>query len=83
MMHWGIYSQWECIESWPLVEVDTWARPDDLEAWNKRGRDMQRFLRDYVALNKTFNPQFSNPDQCSFTITVPPYSCRRASMGSM
>jgi alpha-L-fucosidase len=63
MMHWGIYSQWECIESWPLVEVDTWARPDDLVAWNKRDRDMKRFSEDYVALNKTFNPQFFDPDQ--------------------
>jgi alpha-L-fucosidase len=63
MMHWGIYSQWECIESWPLVEVDTWARPDDLVAWNKRGRDFARFREDYVALNETFNPQFFNPEQ--------------------
>ena len=31
-MHWGPYSQWGCIESWPLVPDDTWARPDDLGA---------------------------------------------------
>jgi alpha-L-fucosidase len=57
MMHWGIYSQWGCIESWPLVEADKWARPDDLPAWIQRDRDFERFFRDYVALNKTFNPQ--------------------------
>jgi alpha-L-fucosidase len=62
MMHWGIYSQWECIESWPLVEVDTWARPDDLKVWIERGKDMERFSRDYVALNKTFNPQNFQPE---------------------
>ena len=33
MMHFGAYSQWGCIESWPLVEEDKWARPDDLKAW--------------------------------------------------
>ncbi len=57
MMHWGIYSQWGCIESWPLVEADKWARPDDLSPWTQRGKDFERFCRDYVALNKTFNPQ--------------------------
>ncbi len=61
MMHWGIYSQWGCIESWPLVEVDKWARPDDLPAWTERGRDFERFFRDYVALNGTFNPQQFEP----------------------
>ena len=57
MVHWGIYSQWGCIESWPLVEADKWARPDDLPPWTERGKDFERFCRDYVALNKTFNPQ--------------------------
>jgi alpha-L-fucosidase len=61
MMHWGIYSQWGCIESWPLVEVDTWARPDDLPAWTQRGKNFEAFSRDYVALNRTFNPQKFDP----------------------
>jgi len=63
MMHWGIYSQWGCIESWPLVEVDTWARPNDLAAWTKRGKDFEKFSRDYVALNRTFDPQRFDPDR--------------------
>ena len=63
MMHWGIYSQWGCIESWPLVEADTWARPDDLPAWTERGRDFERFSRDYVALNRTFNPRQFDPQR--------------------
>ncbi len=61
MMHWGIYSQWGCIESWPLVEADPWARPDDLAAWTQRGKNFEQFSRDYVALNKTFNPQKFDP----------------------
>jgi len=60
-VHWGIYSQWGCIESWPLVEVDTWARPDDLPAWTERGKDMERFRRDYRALNRTFRPRRFSP----------------------
>src|SRR6478672_9090331 len=49
--HWGIYSQWGCIESWPLVEEDKLARPDDLPAWVERGKDIERFKRDYWRLN--------------------------------
>jgi alpha-L-fucosidase len=63
MMHFGVYSQWGCIESWPLVEEDKWARPDDLKAWTERDKDMQRFTRDYWALSKTFNPVKFNPRQ--------------------
>ncbi|MBM4155759.1 MAG: alpha-L-fucosidase [Lentisphaerae bacterium] len=61
MMHWAPYSQWGCIESWPLVEADKWARPDDLKAWIDRDRDMARFTRDYRALPKTFDPVRFDP----------------------
>jgi alpha-L-fucosidase len=63
MMHWAPYSQWGCIESWPLVEEDQWGRPDDLKAWTDRGKDMQRFTRDYWALPKTFNPVKFDPQK--------------------
>lgn len=61
-LHWGPYCQWDCCESWPLVPADTWARPDHLECWNERGRDLERFTRDYWALNRTFNPTRFDPD---------------------
>ncbi len=61
-LHWGPYSQWGCIESWPLVEEDTWARPDSLKAWVERGRDLERFRRDYCALNRTFDPTRFEPE---------------------
>jgi len=67
MMHWAPYSQWGCIESWPLVEEDKWARPDDLKAWTERGKDMQQFTRDYWALPKTFNPLKFDPDKWATT----------------
>lgn len=60
-LHWGIYCQWDCCESWPLVEEDTWARPDHLQCWQERGRDFTRFCRDYRALNRTFNPVAFDP----------------------
>lgn len=62
MMHWGPYCQWNCIESWPLVEEDTWARPDDLKAWSDCGRDLELFRRRYWELNKTFNPTAFDPE---------------------
>ena len=61
MMHWAPYSQWGCIESWPLVEEDKWARPDDLKAWTDRGRDLRRFTQDYWGLPQTFNPVNFDP----------------------
>jgi alpha-L-fucosidase len=67
MMHWAPYSQWGCIESWPLVEEDKWARPDDLPAWTERGKDMARFTRDYWQLPKTFNPVKFNPAKWAVT----------------
>src|SRR5437899_6604027 len=67
MMHWGAYSQWGCIESWPLVEEDKWARPEDLKAWTERGKDIERFKRDYWALSKTFNPEKFEPAQWART----------------
>jgi alpha-L-fucosidase len=60
-MHWGPYSQWGCIESWPLVEEDAWGRPDDLKPWVERGKDLERFRRDYYALNRTFDPRCFDP----------------------
>lgn len=60
-IHWGVYCQWNCIESWPLVEADEWGRPDDLECWIERDRDLDRFRRDYWALNRTFNPTEFDP----------------------
>ncbi len=61
MMHWGAYSQWGCIESWPLVEEDKWTRPDTLPAWIERGKNIERFKRDYWALPRAFNPTQFDP----------------------
>jgi len=38
-LHWGVYCQWDCCESWPLVPEDTWARNDRMKYWTERGKE--------------------------------------------
>ncbi len=61
-LHWGPYCQWDCCESWPLVPEDTWARNPKSRCWSERGMDLERFQRDYWALNRTFDPVDFDPD---------------------
>jgi len=57
----GPYAQRDCCESWPLVPEDEWARNDGMRCWTERGKDLERFQRDYWALNRTFNPTEFDP----------------------
>ena len=61
-IHWGPCSQWGARIAWPLSRAHTWARPDHLKAWTERGKDFERFSRDYFDLNKTFDPTAFDPD---------------------
>lgn len=59
LMHWGAYSQWGIVESWSLC-------PEDY-GWCERtkGSDPQnyfQYVKDYEALQNTFNPIKFNPD---------------------
>jgi alpha-L-fucosidase len=56
ILHWGIYSFWDCCESWPLVPEDDWSRRDELTCWTDRDKDLDRFQRDYWNLIESFNP---------------------------
>ena len=48
MMHWGIYAQWEVVESWSICN----------EPWiNRNGADYYQYKQDYQDLNKSFNPR--------------------------
>ena len=52
MMHWGIYAQWEVVESWSICN----------EPWiNRNGADYYKYKTDYQNLNKTFNPKNFDP----------------------
>ena len=66
IIHWAPYSQWDCCESWSLVpENNAWARNENMKCWVERGRDFDRFTRDYWALNRTFYPEKFDPDKKS------------------
>jgi alpha-L-fucosidase len=62
ILHWGIYSFWDCCESWPLVPEDTWARGENDRCWADRNKDLDLFQRDYWDLAKQFNPVDFDPD---------------------
>ncbi len=54
MMHWGIYAQWQVVESWSICN----------EPWiNRNGADYTEYKAAYQALNKTFNPRNFHPEQ--------------------
>ena len=54
MMHWGIYAQWEVVESWSICN----------EPWiNRDGADYYQYKTDYQNLNKTFNPKNFDPSK--------------------
>ena len=56
MIHWGLYVQLGCHESWPLVDAEaTWARA--YVDWAK-GDD---FKRQYISMNRSFNPVCFDP----------------------
>jgi alpha-L-fucosidase len=77
IVHWGIYSFWDCCESWPLVPDDDWARQGDLKCWAERNRDIDLFQRDYWNLIEQFNPIKFDPDQWadSFATAGAKYVC--------
>jgi len=59
MMHWGVYSNLGCIESWPLVWADrSWSNPAI-----KTMEEMLAFQRNYWGQNARFNPTKFRPEQ--------------------
>ena len=57
MMHFGAYSQWGCIESWPLSWEDrTWGNPSI-----KTYEQLVEFRKKYWSQNRTFNPEKFDP----------------------
>ncbi|MCR4847710.1 MAG: alpha-L-fucosidase, partial [Bacteroidales bacterium] len=54
MMHWGMYAQWEVVESWSICN----------EPWiNRNGADYYQYKTDYQNLNRTFNPKSLDPSK--------------------
>lgn len=63
ILHWGVYSFWDCCESWPLVPDCDWSRRDEISCWTERNKDIDLFQHDYRNLHKLFNPTKFDPDQ--------------------
>ena len=55
MLHWGIYSVWGAVESWPICDAEPYGRPD-LPAWEESNQNVDRFMQMYFDLNQAFNP---------------------------
>ena len=62
ILHWGVYSFWDCCESWPLVPDCDWSRRDEIKCWIERNKDIDLFQYDYKNLHRQFNPKLFNPD---------------------
>lgn len=59
LMHWGPYSQWGVVESWSICpEDEPWCRRD-----SAHGKTYYEYLRNYEALQTTFNPVEFDPDK--------------------
>ncbi len=57
LMHWGPYSQWGVVESWSICpEDEPWCQRDTVH-----GRTYNEYLRNYEALQTTFNPLRFDP----------------------
>ena len=66
MIHWGIYSQWQVVESWSICN-EPWIVRNQLGPNGPiKGReeaDYVEYKRAYQALNKTFNPRHFAPQR--------------------
>ena len=61
MVHWGTYSVWGAVESWPIVDAEPYGR-DALPAWYASRQDSDVFMQRYFALNRQFCPTHFDPD---------------------
>ena len=67
MMHWGIYAQWGCVESWSICNEDWIVRErigsDGRPVKGTRDGDYYEYRQAYRSLDRTFNPQHFDPQQ--------------------
>lgn len=60
MLHWGIYSVWGAVESWPICAAEPYGRAE-LPAWAASGQDPDRFMHMYFDMGEqwSYNPRDS------------------------
>jgi len=61
MIHWGPYSVWGAVESWPICDAEPYGR-EKLPAWEQSGKDVGTFMETYFALNRQFHPTHFEPE---------------------
>lgn len=61
MIHWGIYSLWGAVESWPICDAEPYGR-ETLPQWEQSGKNVETFMKMYFDLNTQFNPIQFDPE---------------------
>jgi len=61
MIHWGVYSVWGAVESWPICDAEPYGR-DVLAQWEQSGKNVETFMKMYFNLNTQFNPTQFNAE---------------------
>ncbi|MBN2313759.1 MAG: alpha-L-fucosidase, partial [Sedimentisphaerales bacterium] len=61
MIHWGVYSVWGAVESWPICDAEPYGR-DVLPKWEQSGKNVETFMEMYFGLNTQFNPTQFNAE---------------------
>jgi hypothetical protein len=61
MMHWGVYSIWGAVESWPICDAEPYGR-NALPQWEQSGKNVETFMKMYFDLNTQFNPIHFKPE---------------------
>jgi alpha-L-fucosidase len=61
MIHWGVYSLWGAVESWPICDAEPYGR-DVLPQWDQSGKNVETFMKMYFDLNTQFNPAHFEAD---------------------
>ena len=65
MMHWGLYAQWGCVESWSICNEDWIVRErlgnDGRPILGTRDGDYYQYRQAYRNLNRTFKPRHFDP----------------------
>jgi alpha-L-fucosidase len=61
MIHWGVYSLWGAVESWPICNAEPYGR-DVLPQWEQSGKNVETFMKTYFDLNRQFTPTQFKPE---------------------
>jgi alpha-L-fucosidase len=61
MIHWGVYSLWGAVESWPICDAEPYGR-EVLSQWEQSAKNVETFMKLYSDLNTQINPTLFDPE---------------------